>query len=738
MKKYPFILLCLFVALTLPAQNLLKNDNFTEKTANGGIAGWEIWPEKLHPAAEVTLDTTISKSGGQSVRITQKRPDLYSRIQQLHVPCKPHTRYIARFHVRGQDIHTETRGGTRMFIGPYGDLSRPITSFGPGLEQFKRSIPDYWTFDWKLYESEIFNSGDSKELGVTLYLASASGTVWFDNVEIYEYTPELQKQRDAARARKLIRDDISHVRKLAPELGGALDVLEKKCVDFFPSARDPRRGMPFFPLQRDLGILFSGFLQKQFPGGTLLVSPVADPLAPQACYLIPSGKLPETMTLRGLKGETESFAINLTNATDRELNVPISMPLELGLVPRLAVHVETDRLNYVDDALSLLRPGLDGRCSVTVPPGMTRQLYLSARLEKSASGELMIGATRLNVKLHPLKTALPVELPIKMFSYALLYHNANLNRRYEDSRKMLMAMHDNMAAPYQFHSPQPVFDENGKIRPEKMDWSKMDRHLSMMAQPANVLLGLPVHSDPHLTIFLGKNGGKSIATYSPEWERRIIAYLRTVVPEFRKRGITYDRLFICMRDEPPEKDIEYLERLAKVIRRADPKLKIYNNFHYALSLRSIERLADAIDVLAPELEMMTPERMKILNASGKEIWVYHVQNRNYPANRIREYFRMLRRENVKGYSYWCFFDRHPEWEPRGAQSYSVVYDGDPDEWTPSKRSEAIRKGLEDYTVLTILRGQNRKVYEQLIRPETTLSPEEWRVLALDALEEEEP
>ena len=136
--------------------------------------------------------------------------------------------------------------------------------------------------------------------------------------------------------------------------------------------------------------------------------------------------------------------------------------------------------------------------------------------------------------------------------------------------------------------------------------------------------------------------------------------------------------------------------------------------------------------------MMTPERMKILHASGKEIWVYHVQNRNYPANRIREYFRMLRRENVKGYSYWCFFDRHPEWEPRGAQSYSVVYDGDPDEWTPSKRSEAIRKGLEDYTVLTILSGQNRKVYEQLIRPETTLSPEEWRVLALDALEEEKP
>ena len=735
MTKHLFLIIGLAGMLTLSAQNLLKNGNFTEKNAGGGISAWEIWPEKLHPAAEVTLDTTISMSGGQSVRITQKRPDLYSRIQQLHVPCKPNTRYIARFHARGQDIHTENRGGARMFIGPYGDLSRPITSFGPGLEQFKRAVPDYWTFDWKLYESEIFSSGESRELGVTLYLASASGTVWFDNVEIYEYTPELQKQRDAARARKLIRDDISRVRKLAPELGCALDALEKKCADFFPSSRDPRTGMPFFPLQRELGVLFSGFLQKQFPGSALLISPVADPLAPQGCYLLPSGKPPVAVTLRGLKGERESFAVNLTNATARDLTVPITLPPESGLVPRLAVHVETDRLNYVDDALPQLRPGKDGRCLVTVPPGMTRQVYFSARLEKTFSGELTIGKKYLKVKMHPLKTALPKELPIRMFSYALLYHNPDLNRRYEDSRNMLTAMHDNTAAPYQFHSPQPVFDENGRIRPEKMDWSKMDRHLAMMAQPANVLLYLPVHSDPHLTIFLGRNKGKSIATYSPEWERRIIAYLRAAVPEFRKRGITYERLFICMRDEPAEKDIDYLIRLAEVIRKADPKLKIYNNFHYALSLKSIARLAGAIDVLVPELEMMTPEKMRILHDSGKEIWVYHVQNRNYPANRMRNYFRRLKCENVTGYSYWCFFDRHPEWEPRGAQSYSVVYDGDPDEWIPSKRSEAIRKGLEDYTVLSILQERNPNLYEQLILPEKVFSsPAEWRKSALDAIE----
>lgn len=259
--------------------------------------------------------------------------------------------------------------------------------------------------------------------------------------------------------------------------------------------------------------------------------------------------------------------------------------------------------------------------------------------------------------------------------------------------------------------------------------------MAMKAQPVSVIVNLPVYSEPHISIALGKDKGKSIAPYSLEWERRIILWLRALVPEFNARGIGYDRLYINLRDEPAEKDIDYLERLAKVIRRADPNLKIYNNFHYALSQQSIVRLANAIDVIAPELEMMTPDKMKILHESGKEIWMYHVQNRSYPAHKIRDCFRMLKRENVTGYSYWCFFDRNPEWEPKGAQSYSVVYDGDSAEWTPSKRSEAIRMGLEDYTLLTILQERNLKIYAELMKEEMTLSRNELRARIFDLLEQ---
>ena len=188
-----FIFVCCFSALTGFCQNLIQNGCFTEKGAAGVIPHWTIWPAQLNPQASVKLDTTNSRSGGVSVEITNGNEKLFTRIDQLHIPCKPHTRYIARFYAKGQDLRTSNKGGVRMFIGPHGDLMRPICQFGPGLEHFKREVPNPWTFGWTLYESPIFNSDDSRELGVSLYLRLAAGTVWIDNVEIYEYTPDLKK-----------------------------------------------------------------------------------------------------------------------------------------------------------------------------------------------------------------------------------------------------------------------------------------------------------------------------------------------------------------------------------------------------------------------------------------------------------------------------------------------------------------------------------------------------------------
>ena len=88
--------------------NLLVNGNFAQKDEDGNALGWEVWPSPLHANAEVQLDNTNSHSAGQSMRISNKS-ELYSRIQQLNVPCKPHTRMWHRF--SGDSIYTTRVAG---------------------------------------------------------------------------------------------------------------------------------------------------------------------------------------------------------------------------------------------------------------------------------------------------------------------------------------------------------------------------------------------------------------------------------------------------------------------------------------------------------------------------------------------------------------------------------------------------------------------------------------------------
>jgi len=724
------IFFCCFSSLTCFGQNLIRNGNFTEKGAAGEIPHWTVWPARLNPQASVKLVTTNSRSGGVSVEITNGNENLYTRIDQLHIPCKPHTRYIARFYAKGQNLRTSNKGGVRMFIGPHGDLSRPLCQFGPGLEHFKREVPNPWTFDWTRYESPIFNSGDSRELGVTLYLRLAAGTVWIDNVELYEYTPDLKKNIEAEHARKLIRNDIDLVEKLAPELAPELAALRRETEKFYPVKRNPRQGMPFHAPQEKLGQLFSSELRKRFPGRDIIVSAAADPLAPQSAYFIPEKETPPSeLLLCGLRDETASFAVNLTNCTEQAQTVQLSIPKELEMTPRLAVHVETDRCTAQDDALPRLCPAADGLFSVTVPSGMTRQLYFTARLHRAAAGTLFLGSEKIRIELSPKQERLPAELPVDLFSYE--HPSFGLYKQPELTRKMFVFMHQNTIMPYQFDSPLPVFDEKGEIQPERMNWKKLDLMRTTKPLPQKLILHLPVNDVPHITPCLGTDNGRPISVYSPEWERRIILWLRALLPGLRRRGIGYDRLLIDLKDEPAENDIPYMEKLAAVVRKADRNLRIYNNFNHSIPPAKIARLAQFVDVLAPEVLEMTPEKMEMLKKSGREIWCYHVQTRTVPGSRIRDLFRFMNMENVRGYSFWCFKDHRSSWE-RG-QGYSVVYDGDPDEWIPSKRSEGIRQGVEDYALLEWFKVNFPEEYKKVVKPVGSMSRDELRRLILQKM-----
>ena len=234
MKKTFFYLAAFLLLFEVQGGNIIKNGNFIQEDSKGNPLNWSYHPVKRKKSVRIVLDNTNSKSVGQSICITNPDEKCYTRIEQLNVPCKPHTKYVASFWCKGQNIATSLRGGARMFIGPDGKLNRPIASFGPGLEQFKRSVPNPWTFGWTKYESPVFNSGKSTALGVTLFLHKASGTVWFDNVEIREYGQDVRKSRETERARILMQKDVQAIAKLAPELDKQLKQFKQKIAKFTP------------------------------------------------------------------------------------------------------------------------------------------------------------------------------------------------------------------------------------------------------------------------------------------------------------------------------------------------------------------------------------------------------------------------------------------------------------------------------------------------------------------------
>ena len=323
-------------------------------------------------------------------------------------------------------------------------------------------------------------------------------------------------------------------------------------------------------------------------------------------------------------------------------------------------------------------------------------------------------------------------MPLTLFGYAYP-DRFNLMKHIDKTRKFRNEMHNNLAHPYQFSAPLPVFDKDNNFLPEKMDWKKMDLQLSMTKAPQHVLIVLAVHSPVHTKLSIGTDRGKPIALHSPEWNRRITLWLQAMVKGFAERGIGYDRFGVILLDEPSEEKMPYLKKLSDVVRKADPKIRIYNNFNSNIPSKRLSEFISMFDIISPHITEMTPQNMAILKKSGKEIWAYHVQNRSYPPEQMRDIFYKLRKENIKGFSYWCFYDNNPDWTPAGEQCYSVVYRGDADEWIPSKRSEAIREGMEIYTFLTLLKEKNPAVYSNICKKIGKISHAELRETALNNL-----
>ena len=70
MKKTFFYLAAFLLLFEVQGGNIIKNGNFIQQDSKGNPLNWSYHPVKRKKSVRIVLDNTNSKSGGQSICIT--------------------------------------------------------------------------------------------------------------------------------------------------------------------------------------------------------------------------------------------------------------------------------------------------------------------------------------------------------------------------------------------------------------------------------------------------------------------------------------------------------------------------------------------------------------------------------------------------------------------------------------------------------------------------------------------
>ena len=210
------------------------------------------------------------------------------------------------------------------------------------------------------------------------------------------------------------------------------------------------------------------------------------------------------------------------------------------------------------------------------------------------------------------------------------------------------------------------------------------------------------------------------------------------VDEMEALGLDYDDWYGFTGDEPSHKNIAAVAHACKLIHQVNPRVNVYVNpcywtgFDEGAVAEDQLVAADLADWYAKEVNISMPlfflleDRPASLPAFTAKRLVnayYYVSghlDRSENAAEIQKYRKMAWDSLAYGingwgfYSYysprgsaWNHFDRHPKGEGlQEPNDYSIVYPG----WrrvVPTRHSEALRQGKEDWNLLNLLKQQGK-------------------------------
>lgn len=209
--------------------------------------------------------------------------------------------------------------------------------------------------------------------------------------------------------------------------------------------------------------------------------------------------------------------------------------------------------------------------------------------------------------------------------------------------------------------------------------------------------------------------------------REIATHIQKMVDRANELGLSYDDWFGEITDEPRLKNVEVFGKVAQLVKSANPDLLLYCNpcFWVGGGVSDDAQVYaalkdwynDTIDISVPLTWLLDHEKSYSLYDSKRKVnGFYNVISQHAKSERARHivYYRSLPWEAmVRGWNGWGIYSYH---RPRGsawddfdrdlrsnenAADYLIVYPG-PRGPIPTRQSEAMRQGWEDYRLMQLL------------------------------------
>jgi hypothetical protein len=444
------------------------------------------------------------------------------------------------------------------------------------------------------------------------------------------------------------------------------------------------------------------------------------------------------LRVEAFQGETEDTALNAFNWAAEVQTVRVELddilregadaatglPWHKVVTLHEVIAVPAQTLDKSADALPVMNQGQ----VLTLPGWNARQVWLKINTAALEPGtwKTVVHLRTLEVETQSFDIPLTIEVSgVKLGDTDVLRHcnwgyvAGSRLKNHEPQAIADRVAHGNNVFVSTF-LPRATYDEQGNLTGE-IDYAAHDTFIGKYAPNG-------------LILFQNYNPITTTAPLDSEaYKKAYVHYVREWVKHLATLGVGYDGFAMYPIDEPGLTDglVKMYLHNAKLTREADPKILMYTDPVARITEEELREMSPYVDIWCPNrvgfLLNVGAEKLKIMQADpGAILWNYEClgnAKHQSPLGYYRAQAWLAWHHNLTGIGFWsyCTSSADPWYRPLDTLDYLMIYQGDGP--VASKRWEAVRDGVEDYTMLHALREATAAAKASGVAPEAVKEAE---------------